>query len=90
MNLEDLRQEIDLLNEEIIRLLARRRAVTKQVAMVKKNKNLPVFDGGREEMMYERVRDLAAAHELDPSVVESLFRSYVRYCRQEMAKEMEV
>ena len=89
MDLEELRQEIDLLNEEIIRLLAKRRAVTKQVAQIKKGKKLPVFDGGREEVMYERVRALAKIHRLDPSVVESLFRSYVGYCRREMAREME-
>jgi len=88
MELEELRSELDALNEEIVSLLAKRRSITKQVAQLKKRESLPVFDGNREKRQSEKVREVAKRHAIDPDVVEKLFEIYVAYCRQEMAKEM--
>ena len=88
MELLKLRTELDSLNEEIISLLAKRRALTKQVAALKKREKLPVFDGKRERLQIEKVRKIAEKHAIDPDIVEKLFEIYVAYCRQEMAKEM--
>lgn len=88
MELLELRIELDSLNEEIVSLLAKRRALTQQVAALKKREKLPVFDGNREKLQIEKVRVIAEKYAIDPDVVEKLFEIYVAYCRQEMAKEM--
>ena len=88
MELLELRDRLDSLNEEIVSLLAKRRALTKQVAALKKREKLPVFDGNRERLQIEKIREIAERHAIDPDVVEKLFDIYVAYCRQEMAKEM--
>ncbi|WP_420420606.1 chorismate mutase [Simkania sp.] len=62
--------------------------MTKQVAALKKREKLPVFDGNRERLQIEKIREIAEQHAIDPDVVEKLFDIYVAYCRQEMAKEM--
>lgn len=90
MELEELRTELDALNEEIVCLLAKRRQVTKQVAQLKKREKLPVFDGNREKLQSEKVRGMARKFGIDPDVVEKLFEIYVAYCRQEMSKEMKL
>lgn len=86
MELEVLRMELDALNEEIIALLAKRRAVTKRVALLKQKENLPIYDGKRERIQANRVRELAKMYSLDPDVVDELFTMYVAYCRQEMSQ----
>ncbi|MGE0198846.1 MAG: chorismate mutase [Simkaniaceae bacterium] len=86
MEIETLREEIDLVNEEIIALLAKRKAMTKKMAHLKKERHLPVYDGNREAVQTEKVRQTAKLHHLDPDVVEGIFSDYVAYCRREMEK----
>ena len=86
MEIEKLRDEIDLVNEEIIALLGKRKVMTAKMACLKKERSLPVYDGNREKAQTEKVRRIAEHHHVDPDVVESIFKDYVAYCRQEMEK----
>lgn len=57
MHIEDLRKEIDQIDEELIRLFIKRMGLVKQVAAYKKENNLPIFAPGREK---EKLEDVAA------------------------------
>lgn len=59
MDLTDLRNEIDNIDGEILRLFLRRMDICRQVADYKKENNLPVMQGGREAQVIERIRDMS-------------------------------
>ena len=56
MDLQDLRQEIDAIDEELVKLFLRRMEVSAQVADYKKANDLPIFVPARER---EKLRDVA-------------------------------
>ncbi len=89
MKLELLRNTIDSINEEIIALFARRLAVTKQIARVKRENHLPVHDPIREEKQRVHLREMALKHELSPAVVEEIFNLFVDYSKLDMKMEMD-
>lgn len=89
MQIEKLRFKLDIINEKIISLLAKRRQITKEIAQLKKEIKLPVLDKDREKIQNEKIRQIACKFEIDPDVIEKIFEFYIAYCKQEMMKEME-
>ena len=57
MELKDLRNEIDEIDDELVKLFARRMDVSARIAGVKKEKSLPIFVPARER---EKLADVAA------------------------------
>lgn len=51
MELNDLRKEIDDIDNEMKSLFIKRMEIVKQIALIKKEKSLPVFQKSREEEM---------------------------------------
>lgn len=51
MELDDLRKEIDDIDKEMKSLFLKRMEIVKQIALIKKEKSLPVFQKSREEEM---------------------------------------
>ncbi len=56
MELSDYRKELDGIDDEMIRLFARRMELSTQVAALKKERRLPVLDANRER---EKLQDIA-------------------------------
>lgn len=88
MKLDELRKEIDEINEKLIELLGKRMSVAKQIAAYKKENNLPLYDGNREEKERLQIETLAKKHRLNPDFTAKLFSLYIEYTRLEMAHEM--
>ncbi|MHC1694301.1 MAG: bifunctional chorismate mutase/prephenate dehydratase [Eubacteriales bacterium] len=61
MNLDTLREKINSLDEEIVRLYVERMKVAGEVADYKLRHGLPVFQQGREEEVLKRVSGMAGA-----------------------------
>lgn len=59
MRLEDLRNDINAIDEEILALFIKRMGVCQDVAVYKKENNLPVLQGNREEEILRRIRALS-------------------------------
>ena len=57
MNLEDLRKNIDLTDDEIIKLLEKRMDIAAQIAAYKKENNLPVLNAGREREILNKLSE---------------------------------
>jgi len=79
--IENLRHEIDQIDEQIVNLLARRHDCVQQVVAAKKAMKLPVWHPAREEDLVSRRRAQAARVGLDPAFVEELYRCVLRQSR---------
>lgn len=89
-DLSRLREEIDAVDNEIVRLLEQRMVLSKKVGEYKDANGIPILDRKREdEVVQSRVRMLS-----DPSfseAVKEIFRLVMRYSRrhQERAGKVE-
>lgn len=85
MAIEELRQEIDAIDEELVKLFVKRMGVSAQVANFKKENGRAVLDPSRERRLLERVSELAG-EELESqtrvlyNLILSLSRSYQNHC----------
>ena len=61
MELKDLRQEIDHIDEELVRLFCQRMEVSARIAEYKKEKSLPIFVPAREREKLQTVSEAAGA-----------------------------
>lgn len=75
MNLQDLRGKIDLLDREILKLLARRQEIATEVAAVKQKLGMKIWDPKREAELLKEKRKLAEKYGLPPHHIEKIFRA---------------
>ncbi len=57
MNLEDLRKNIDSIDDEIISLVEKRMDTAAQIAAYKKENNLPILNAGRERQILQSIAE---------------------------------
>ena len=72
-NMEELREEIDLLDNELIGLFAKRFKFIEDAALIKNDIN-EIRDNARIEKIVSRVRDLAKTNNLSEDIIEELWR----------------
>ncbi|KAF3996902.1 chorismate mutase [Glaciimonas immobilis] len=73
-----LREQIDIVDAELVRLLGQRFGLTAQVGVLKKEVGLDARDPDRERLQIEKVRKLAADSGVDPDIVENFFQSLLK------------
>lgn len=56
MNLDMIRQEIDQIDDQIVKLLEERMHLVEGVVAYKKASGKPILDSKREEVIFEKVR----------------------------------
>ncbi|MFP4532516.1 MAG: bifunctional chorismate mutase/prephenate dehydrogenase [Desulfobacterales bacterium] len=88
-SLDELRQAIDGIDEEIVSLMAKRQTVVKRVTEIKKAKNLPVYHPSREEDLVSSRRTQGAQAGLAPDFIEELYRVILRQSRIEQSRRMQ-
>jgi chorismate mutase len=79
--LHQLREQIDLLDGELLHLLSRRAQVASEVASIKQSVGLPVYDGQREQQILDRICGLNPGP-LDSQGLTSIFRCIIRESRK--------
>ncbi|MDY0074296.1 MAG: chorismate mutase [Acholeplasmataceae bacterium] len=67
MNLNELRKEIDDIDDAMMDLFIKRMSITKQIGKIKRSLNLPIYDPVREEAILERREKQFNDHMLWPS-----------------------
>ena len=72
--LAEIRAGIDKVDNDIVRELAKRRALVIRLARVKKELKVPIYDRKREQALVDRVKKWGAHHELNEEFVEVLYR----------------
>jgi len=72
MPIESLREEINRIDREIIRLIAKRQAVSGKIAKVKFTGGLPIHDEERVKAVLESSFDYAVEHKINPVQVQKI------------------
>jgi chorismate mutase len=85
--LDHWRQQIDVLDTELVRLLNQRAAIACEIAMVKVASALPAYDGKREDQVLARVAAKNTGP-LDDQSVTAIFRSIIEETRRLGTKRM--
>jgi chorismate mutase/prephenate dehydrogenase len=75
--LEKIRSELDNVDEELIRLLARRLDLGLHAARIKQSSGLPILDSEREAKVLAQARNWARSAGLDESAVEDIIRRLI-------------
>lgn len=81
MDLEILREEIDRIDYDLVRLLNQRAAIALQIGRTKTQTSLTVFDADRERMVIENI----CAHNKGPLTatdLQSIFTQIIYACRR--------
>jgi chorismate mutase len=79
--LEDLRQDIDRVDEVIVRLLNERARVVCEIGRLKKTLGQPVYQPDREKEVLEHVRGVAVEGPLGPDAIARLFERIIDEAR---------
>ncbi|MFB6124135.1 MAG: chorismate mutase [Haloferacaceae archaeon] len=83
MSLEELREEIEEIDQELVELIARRTYIAGTVADVKEDRGLPTTDERQEERVMERVSELAERFDVDRNLVKAIFRLLIELNKAE-------
>jgi len=86
--LENLRRQLDTIDQKIVSLLAKRQAKVEHVVKLKKTHNLPVYHPAREENLISRLRNQGAEAGLDSDYIEELYRRILRQSRVEQTARL--
>ena len=72
-NMDELRKELDLLDNELIKLVSKRFKFIEQAAIIKDDIS-KIRDNERIESIIIRLRNLAEINDISPDIVEKLWR----------------
>lgn len=84
--LEQLRAQIDKIDNELLSLLAKRQTVVKQVGEYKQKHNIQVFDAAREEYLYKFHKRLSAKYSLSFEFIKELFEMIMTESKRTQSK----
>ncbi|MDE6233485.1 MAG: chorismate mutase [Lachnospiraceae bacterium] len=85
-NLEEVRANIDRIDDIIIKLIAERETFVVQASAFKKDEE-GVKDTGRVEKVIERVRGKATEYGANPDIVEAVYREMIsRFVNMEISE----
>jgi chorismate mutase-like protein len=79
--LEDLRRDIDRVDEVIVRLLNERARVVCEIGRLKKETGEPIYQPAREKNVIEHVRGIAVEGPLGPDAIARLFERIIDEAR---------
>ena len=89
-NLEEVRANIDRIDDEIIKLIAERGTYVAQASAFKKDEE-SVKDTGRVEKVIAKVRKKAKEYGANPDMVEALYREMIsRFVNMEMSEFLKI
>jgi chorismate mutase len=74
MSLEELRDEIRTIDQEIVEKIAQRTYVADTIAQVKAEKGLPTTDEAQEQAVMDRAGENAEKFDVDSNLVKAVFR----------------
>jgi len=77
-DLNQLRQQIDLVDTELVKLLARRKQLVASVGEIKQAAGVPIYAPEREQALLQARRQEAEAAGVSPDLIEDLLRRMMR------------
>lgn len=76
--LADVRAKIETIDHEIIRLVAKRTELAKDILEAKKIVNMPINDEDRNQKVMERVANISTECGLDAGEVKKIFKILIK------------
>lgn len=77
--MDKIRQQIDRIDEELVKLLARRQRCVEQAIAVKKRDGIPARVPERISEVIDNARTHARTHHADPALIETLWTEMVEW-----------
>ena len=77
MDLDELRVELDKIDEELVNLIAKRVELIPSIAEYKKAKGVARVDDERESQLIEAKRKLALELGVNPDLIEDIFKRLI-------------
>ena len=81
-SIEDLRNDIDRVDEVLVRLLNERARCACEIGKIKKEQNVDIYQPDREKQVLNHVRSVAAQGPLDPEAIVRLFERIIDEARR--------
>ncbi len=75
--LEELRGQIDLLDDQLVEVLARRFRLTDEIGRLKRDLGLPAVDAQREQEQRAKIQQLARQHGLSEDIALKVLRAII-------------
>jgi isochorismate pyruvate lyase len=88
-NIEEVRREIDSIDQEIISLVGKRLEFVCEIVKYKNNKD-EVFARERYDAVISKRRESALEKKLDPDVIEKIYRTLMDYFIREQLKLLNI
>ncbi len=83
MELESLRKKVDECNKKILEDLKERFEITREIGILKNSENLPAYDPKREELILEKIGEIAKIEGLNENMVKDIFKIIMKYVVEE-------
>jgi chorismate mutase / prephenate dehydratase len=77
--LDEIRKNIDHLDETIVKALGERQRIVRKVLTDKLERSDEIRDPEREEKLLEKIRKIGSSEGIDPYFLEQLFREIIQY-----------
>lgn len=81
-SIENLRNQIDMIDADLLDLIAERKEVVKKIRDIKKAKGMQVKDVKREKEVLEKRKELAKKLDLDERFVSEIFKKLMDYAKK--------
>ena len=82
MTLDELREDIDRVDEVLVRLLNERARCVCEIGRLKKEINMQIYQPDREKQVLEHVRAIGAEGPLGPDAIARLFERIIDEARR--------
>jgi chorismate mutase len=76
LTIDELREEIDALDQELLRIFNKRAALALQIGHLKKELDLPVYNPQREQFIFDKMQQLNPGP-LDDQAIKRLFERVI-------------
>ena len=76
-DLVEIRRRLDIVDQQLVALLAQRSALVEEVIVFKRAHSMPVVDRAREDEMLDRIEHTAAEQGLDPRIARQVLRAII-------------
>ena len=77
--LDNFRKDIDKIDEQIVKLIAKRIAIVKKIGAFKKQNNLPIVDSNRFQDVLCKVKNYAIKYNISPVFIEDIYKKTHQY-----------
>ncbi len=68
--LQNLRNEIDNIDKDIVKLIEKRMKISYEIGQYKKENNIPIFDEKREKEVLDRKKELLENKDLSSMIID--------------------